>query len=95
MSRAVLVRLLAGWTDLSILNDTKSGVKHSICNRLIILIGLIGGDFNNRTLQKILRIGDAELDADNSITHVYYLLLLCVDYSVLILYTQFLKYRDL
>ena len=79
-----LVGLLARRADLAVFDDTKPCIKHAICDGLVTLIGLVSRDLNNRSLEDIVGICNAKLDANNCIAHVYYLLLLCVDYSVLL-----------
>ena len=80
---AELVGLLAGGADLAVFDDAETSIEDAICDRLIVLIGLVGKDFDDGALDEVLRIRDSELNSDDSITHVEYLLLLCVDYSVL------------
>jgi alkanesulfonate monooxygenase SsuD/methylene tetrahydromethanopterin reductase-like flavin-dependent oxidoreductase (luciferase family) len=45
--RAELVRLLARGAHLTILNHTEPCIKHTVWDRLITLVGLIGSHFNN------------------------------------------------
>jgi hypothetical protein len=65
----ILIRLLAGRAHLAVLNDAKPGVKHAICDGLIVLISLVGGDFDDGALEEILGVGNAELDTYDRITH--------------------------
>jgi len=83
VTRAELVGLLAGRTDLAVFDDAETSIEDAICDGLIVLVGLVGENFNDGALDEVLRIRDSELNSDDSITHVEYLLLLCVDYSVL------------
>ena len=77
-----LIGLLTGWTYLTILNDTETAIEHAIGDRLIALVGLVGGHFHNGTLTDVLGIGNAELNAYNSVAHVVSLLSLRVYSSV-------------
>ena len=70
VTRAVLVGLLAGRALLSILNNAEAGVKDTVGDGLTALVGLVGGDLNNRTLEDVVRVGESELNANDSVTHV-------------------------
>ncbi len=83
VARTELIRLLAGWTNLAVFDDTEASIEDTICDGLIVLVGLVGEDFDDGALDEVLGIRDSKLNSDDSITHVEYLLLLCVDYSVL------------
>ena len=82
MTGTELVGLLTGRADLSILNNTKPSIKDTVGNRLIALIGFVGRDFHHTSHTNVFRVGYAELNSNDSITHVYYYLSLCVYSSV-------------
>jgi hypothetical protein len=69
VSRAELVRLLARGADLAIFNDSEPCVKDPVGDRLVALIGLVCRDLHDGPLADVLGIGNAELNADDSIPH--------------------------
>ena len=77
VTRAELVRLLAGGADLPILNDTEACIKHAIRNRLVALVGLVGGDFHDGALANILGIRNPKLNSNDSVAHDAYSYALC------------------
>jgi hypothetical protein len=77
-----LVRLLARGADLAIFDNSEACVKDTVGDGLVALIGLVCGDFDNRPLADVLGVGNAKLNADDCIPHVWCPLPLCVDSSV-------------
>jgi hypothetical protein len=74
VSRTFLVRLATGWAYLPVLNDSKSRIKDAAWNGLVSLVVLVGYDIDYALLKDFLRAPDAELDADDLVTHACVLL---------------------
>ena len=69
VSRAELVRVLTGRTDLAVLDDSETDIKDSIRNRLSRLIGLVGCNLHDTPLQNVVGVCDAKLNSDDRIAH--------------------------
>ena len=69
VSRAELVRVLTGRTDLAVLDDSETDIKDSIRNRLSRLIGLVGCNLHDTPLQNVVGVCDAKLNSDDRVAH--------------------------
>jgi len=70
VTRTILVGLLAGGTLLSVLDDTETGIKDTVGDGLTALVGLVCSNLHHRALENIIRVGESELNANDSVTHV-------------------------
>ena len=77
MTRTELIGVLTGGADLAILNDTKSGVKDAIRNRLLRLVGLVGGNLHDAPLENVVGVCNAKLNSGNCVAHFTSYTVLC------------------
>ena len=77
MARTELIRVLTGGTDLAILNDAKSSVKDAIRNRLLRLVGLVGGNLHDAPLENVVGVCNAKLNSGNCVAHFTSYTVLC------------------
>jgi len=80
---AVLIGLFAGGTYFAVFDYTKASIKYTVGNGLAALMSLFSIYFYDGALQYVIWVCDAKLNTYNCISHIYYLLSLCLDYSVL------------
>ena len=69
MAWTELVSLFTGGTDFTVLNDTETSIKDAIGNRLIALIGFIGGHLYDGSFTNIVWVGNPKLNTHDCITH--------------------------
>lgn len=68
-----LVRVLAGGTDLAVLNDSEARIKDTVRHRLSRLIGFVGGNLHDAPLENVVGVCDSELNSGDCVSHVYFL----------------------
>jgi len=74
---AELVGVLAGRTDLAVLDDAESRIKDAIRDGLARLIGFVGSNLHDTPLEDVVGVCDAELNSGDCVSHFTSYTVLC------------------
>ena len=77
VSGTILIRVLAGRTDLAVLDDTEPRIKHAICNRLTRLICFVSCNLHDTPFENVVGVCDAKLNASDCVAHFTSYTVLC------------------